>query len=199
MALKQGKKESCSIILLGESTVGKTSLVNRFIQNKFQKCFLTTLGLDSIIKPTTLKSGQEVILKIYDTAGQERYRTITHNYYQKSDGILLVYSIENKQSFEKITEWLKEIKDNAREEVIVFLIGNKCDLDKNGRNVSKKEGELLAEKYNIPFYESSAKLDINVKDIFEKLAEIVVEQKVNGTIGEMLTQNTMQKEEKKCC
>ena len=199
MALKQGKKESCSIILLGESTVGKTSLVNRFIQNKFQKCFLTTLGLDSIIKPTTLKSGQEVILKIYDTAGQERYRTITHNYYQKSDGILLVYSIENKQSFEKITEWLKEIKDNAKEEVIVFLIGNKCDLDKNGRNVSKKEGELLAEKYNIPFYESSAKLDINVKDIFEKLAEIVVEQKVNGTIGEMLTQNTMQKEEKKCC
>ena len=101
MALKQGKKESCSIILLGESTVGKTSLVNRFIQNKFQKCFLTTLGLDSTIKPTTLKSGQEVILKIYDTAGQERYRTITHNYYQKSDGILLVYSIENKQSFEK--------------------------------------------------------------------------------------------------
>ena len=199
MALKQGKKESCSIILLGESTVGKTSLVNRFIQNKFQKCFLTTLGLDSTIKPTTLKSGQEVILKIYDTAGQERYRTITHNYYQKSDGILLVYSIENKQSFEKITEWLKEIKDNAREEVIVFLIGNKCDLDKNGRNVSKKEGELLAEKYNIPFYESSAKLDINVKDIFERLAEIVVEQKVNGIVGKMLTRNTIQKEEKKCC
>ena len=199
MALKQGKKESCSIILLGESTVGKTSLVNRFIQNKFQKCFLTTLGLDSIIKPTTLKSGKEVILKIYDTAGQERYRTITHNYYQKSDGILLVYSIENKQSFEKITEWLKEIKDNAKEEVIVFLIGNKCDLDNKERNVSKKEGELLAEKYNIPFYESSAKLDINVKDIFERLAEIVVEQKVNGIVGKMLTRNTIQKEEKKCC
>ena len=159
MALKSEQKDSCTIIVLGEANVGKTSLINRFRNDQFQEQLLTTLGLDCTTKDIILKSGKKAVMKIYDTAGQERYRTITKSYYQKANGILLVYSVKDRDSFMRISDWIAEIREKAKEDVLVFLIGNKCD-EENRREVTKKQGEDLSKKYNIPFYESSAKLDI---------------------------------------
>lgn len=178
MAIKAQKKDSCSIIVLGEASVGKTSLINRFRNDQFQEQLLTTLGLDCTTKDIILKSGKEAVMKIYDTAGQERFRTITRSYYQKANGILLIYSVKDTDSFIKINDWIGEIKDKAKEDVLIYLIGNKCDVE-NGRQVTKKQGEELSKKYNIPFYESSAKLDINVKNVFQELAEAAIDKKIN--------------------
>ena len=200
MALREEKKEKCNIIVLGESAVGKTAFIKRFNEDKFEKSYLTTLGLDFITKEIKSKEGKIINMKIFDTAGQERFRTLTNNYYQKADGILLIYSIKDKDSFSTINNWINEIKTKAKEDVIVFLIGNKCDLDKE-REVSKKEGQTLGEKYKIPFYESSAKLDVNVKNVFEDLAQMVVEKSGNVVEeeGEELTKKKNNIKKKKCC
>ena len=200
MALREEKKEKCNIIVLGESAVGKTAFIKRFNEDKFEKSYLTTLGLDFITKEIKSKEGKIINMKIFDTAGQERFRTLTNNYYQKADGILLIYSIKDKDSFSTINNWINEIKTKAKDDVVVFLIGNKCDLDKE-REVSKKEGQTLGEKYKIPFYESSAKLDVNVKNVFEDLAQMVVEKSGNVVEeeGEELTKKKNNIKKKKCC
>ena len=200
MALKSEQKDSCTIIVLGEANVGKTSLINRFRNDQFQEQLLTTLGLDCTTKDIILKSGKKAVMKIYDTAGQERYRTITKSYYQKANGILLVYSVKDRDSFMRISDWITEIKEKAKEDVLVFLIGNKCD-EENRREVTKKQGEDLSKKYNIPFYESSAKLDINVKNVFQELAEEAINKKINDDNAVDLSRPTLQKDPKKggCC
>ena len=197
MALKEEKKEKCNIIVLGESALGKTAFIRRFSEDKFEKSYLTTLRLDFITKEIKIKEGKTINMKIFDTAGQERFRTLTNNYYQKADGILLIYSIKDKDSFSTINNWITEIKTKANEDVVVFLIGNKCDLDKD-REVSKKDGETLAEKYKIPFYESSAKLDVNVKNVFEELAQMVVDNSGNVVESNELNIKTTKKV-KNCC
>ena len=125
MALKSEQKDSCTIIVLGEANVGKTSLINRFRNDQFQEQLLTTLGLDCTTKDIILKSGKKAVMKIYDTAGQERYRTITKSYYQKANGILLVYSVKDRDSFMRISDLIaeiKEIKDTQSFRLVSFLI-----------------------------------------------------------------------------
>ena len=107
----------------------------------------------------------------------------------------MIYSIKDKDSFSTINNWITEIKTKANEDVVVFLIGNKCDLDKD-REVSKKDGETLAEKYKIPFYESSAKLDVNVKNVFEELAQMVVDNSGNVVESKELNIKNNKKGEK---
>ena len=197
MALNQEKKESITLILLGEMHVGKTSFIKRFDANSFDKNLITTLGVDFIEKSIQLKNEKKITLKIYDTAGQERYRTLTKSYYKKADGVILIYSINDRDSFDKINQWIMEIKEQAKEEVIIYLIGNKCD-DESNRTVKKKEGEELSKKNKIAFFESSAKLDINIKNVFLEISEAIIERKVNE--GENGTQLSAKKaKKKKCC
>ena len=139
-------------------------------------------------------------LQIWDTAGQERFRNVTKSYFQSSHGLLVVYDITDKESFEKINFWMKNIKENAPENAKLILVGNKCDLA-NERQVSYEEGEKKASNYNIKFFESSAKDGTNVKEFFFYLAnEIYQDDKTKEKNNKNSLQlNANQKGKKKCC
>jgi len=163
------------ILTIGESAVGKTCILLRFTDNKFLKTHLTTIGID--YKSKVIKVNNfSVKLKIWDTAGQERFRNITQQYYKGADGILLVYDITERNSFEKVREWMKQIQQNTNKEKIgIILVGNKCDLDE--RQVSLEEGQNLAREFGILFYEASAYKDININESFESLVGEIISKK----------------------
>ena len=173
------KKESIyfQALLLGDSTVGKTSFLIRYTDEDF-KDTLFTIGIDSKIQ-NLKKNNRNITLKIYDTAGQERYRSIVQNYYKGADGIILMYDITNKNSFESIEQWINNIKESSNYENIgLVVVGNKCDLE-NNRVVKKEEKELLEKKIEMKIIEASAKLDINVKESFNLLIGKMIEKKTN--------------------
>ncbi len=163
------------ILTIGESAVGKTCILLRFTDNKFLKTHLTTIGID--YKSKVIKVNNfSVKLKIWDTAGQERFRNITQQYYKGADGILLVYDVTERNSFEKVREWMKQIQQNTnKDKVGIILVGNKCDLDE--RQVSLEEGQNLSKEYGILFYETSAYKDININECFESLVSEIISKK----------------------
>ena len=164
-------------LLLGDSTVGKTSFLIRYTDEDFTDT-LFTIGIDSKIQKLK-KNNRNITLKIYDTAGQERYRSIVQNYYKGADGIILMYDITNKNSFESIEQWINNIKESSNYENIgLVIVGNKCDLE-NKRVVKKEEKELLEKKIEMKIIEASAKLDINVKESFNLLIDKMIEKKSN--------------------
>ena len=164
-------------LLLGDSTVGKTSFLIRYTDEDF-KDTLFTIGIDSRIQ-NLKKNNLNITLKIYDTAGQERYRSIVQNYYKGADGIILIYDITNKKSFESIEQWINKIKESSDYQNIgLVVVGNKCDLE-NNRVVKKEEKELLEKKIEMKIIEASAKLDINVKESFNLLIGKMIEKKTN--------------------
>lgn len=163
------------ILTIGESAVGKTCILLRFTDNKFMKNHLTTIGIDYKSKTIKVKN-MSVKLKIWDTAGQERFRNITQQYYKGADGILLVYDITDRNSFEKVREWMKQIQSNtSKEKVGLILVGNKCDLEE--RQVSTEEGQALAKEFGILFSETSAYKDVNVNECFENLVSEIISKK----------------------
>ena len=171
------QKEIIKLGTLGESKVGKTNLSNVFIGNKFDDEELSTIGVGNLIKKIDIKykeKSKSISLKIWDTAGQERFKSVATQYIKSCDGLLIVYAVNDRTSFEKIEEWLKEVeeKKNTNNKVPLVLIGNKIDLE-NERVVSKEEGEKLAEKYNIEFFECSAKNGTNVNEAFQYLVKMV--------------------------
>ena len=159
------------IIILGNSSVGKTSFITKYIDDEFFSDYITTLGVDSRQKKITLQNGKEARLKIFDTAGQERFKALSTNFIKKAEGIVLLYDISNKVSFEEISNWMETIKENGRDSVSVILVGNKCDLSDDKRQVSKNEGQERADKYNLQFFETSCREGINVNEVFDKLVE----------------------------
>ena len=185
------------IMVLGESMVGKTSLITRYTNDKFGGRYLCTVGID-FQKKKIEKNGKRVLLQIWDTAGEERFRNVTKNYFQASQGFILAYDINNKDSFEKVQYWVEEIKLNAEEKIKCILIGTKSDLDK--REVSEEEGQNLAEKYGYKFLETSAKDNINIDETFQALvSEIMDNFKENGRQSLTLSTNKLGKKKKKCC
>ena len=172
------QKEIIKLGTLGESKVGKTNLSNVFIGNKFDDEELSTIGVGNLIKKIDIKykeKSKSISLKIWDTAGQERFKAVATQYIKLCDGILVVYAINDRKSFEKINDWLKDVEEKKNNnKVPLVLIGNKIDLE-NERVVSKEEGEKLAQKYNIKFFESSAKTNINVSEAFQYLIDSCVE------------------------
>ena len=187
------------IMVLGESKVGKTSLIKRYTKDQFGGVYLTTVGMDFQDKIIEIED-KKVRLQVWDTAGQERFRNVTKSYFQSSQGLLVVYDITDKESFEKINFWMENIKKNAPENVKLILVGNKCDLA-NERKVTIEDGENKARNYNIKFFESSAKDGTNVNELFFYLAnEIYQDEKTKGKDNKKTMQlNANQKEKKKCC
>ena len=185
------------IMVLGESMVGKTSLITRYTNDKFGGRYLCTVGID-FQKKKIEKDGKKVLLQIWDTAGQERFRNVTKNYFQASQGFILAYDLNNKESFEKVQYWVEEIKANAEEKIKCILIGTKCDLDK--REVSEEEGQNLGQQYGYKFLETSAKDNININETFETLvSEILDNFQENGRQSLTLSTNKLGKKKKKCC
>ena len=186
------------IMVLGESKVGKTSLIKRFTKDQFGGVYLTTVGMDFQDKIIELED-KKIRMQVWDTAGQERFRNVTKSYFQSSHGLLVVYDITDKESFEKINFWMKNIKENAPENAKLILVGNKCDLA-NERQVSYEEGEKKASNYNIKFFESSAKDGTNVKEFFFYLAnEIYQDEKTKGKDNKKTVQLDSKKKGKKGC
>ena len=187
------------IMVLGESKVGKTSLIKRYTKDQFGGVYLTTVGMDFQDKIIEIED-KKVRLQVWDTAGQERFRNVTKSYFQSSHGLLVVYDITDRESFEKINFWMENIKNNAPENAKKILVGNKCDLA-NERQVSYEEGEKKASNYNIKFFESSAKEGTNVKEFFFYLAnEIYQDEKTKEKDNKNSLQlNANKKGKKKCC
>ena len=186
------------ILLLGDSEVGKSCFLMRYADNVFVDNYITTIGLDYKLKYVQLDSGQVIKVQLWDTAGQDRYRTIAKNYYKGSHGILLLYDVTKTSSFENIREWIKDIREEVYEKAIIFLIGNKID-KKDQIKIKTEEGEKLAEEFNIPFFEASAKSGENVDEIFKalykKISEVYVDIQQEG--GRKLS--IKNKKNKKCC
>eukprot|EP00920_Eleutheroschizon_duboscqi_P037969 GHVT01090874.1.p1 GENE.GHVT01090874.1~~GHVT01090874.1.p1 ORF type:complete len:249 (+),score=58.41 GHVT01090874.1:291-1037(+) len=157
------------ILLLGDSSVGKSSLLLRFTENRFETEFLLTIGVD--FKTKTITSGrQRLKLQLWDTAGQERFRTITPAYFRSAMGIILVYDVSNAMTFRNVARWMRDVEEFAGAEVERVIVGNKADLDKQ-RQVAYEDGVQLAAEYAIPFVETSAKLNANVDLVFRILAD----------------------------
>lgn len=169
------------LLLIGNSAVGKSSLLLRFSDNIFNESFLPTIGVDFKIRTFEL-SGKTVKLQIWDTAGQERFKTITSSYYKGAHGIILTYDITDKQSFKDIENWLAEVEKFANENVIKLLVGNKSDLESQ-RQVTFNEGKEYADSLGIQFIETSARSSTNVEKAFFTLANEIKGrvQKVNET------------------
>ncbi|CAM6098276.1 unnamed protein product [Calypogeia fissa] len=157
------------LLLIGDSGVGKSCLLLRFCDNSFVTSFITTIGIDFKVKTIELE-GKRIRLQIWDTAGQERFRTITTAYYRGAMGILLVYDISDQGSFLNVRNWIGSIAEYASENVNVILVGNKADVDDATRKVPTADGQALADEFNIKFFETSAKTNLRVTEIFSSIA-----------------------------
>ncbi|KAJ5077383.1 ras family-domain-containing protein [Anaeramoeba ignava] len=162
------------ILLVGFFEVGKTQILSKFCDNQFTEEYMRTLGAALKMKTIEIDSTR-IQLQLWDITIPERFRLISPMYYRGAQGIFLVYDITNKESFENINNyWLKEIKEYTNENVEMILIGNKCDLEEK-REISKEKGKELADELNIPFYEVSAKNNINIDNIFIELTRNIFE------------------------
>eukprot|EP01121_Diplochlamys_sp_Union-15-3_P012129 TRINITY_DN35_c0_g1_i1.p1 TRINITY_DN35_c0_g1~~TRINITY_DN35_c0_g1_i1.p1 ORF type:complete len:207 (-),score=36.94 TRINITY_DN35_c0_g1_i1:26-646(-) len=162
------------LLLIGDSGVGKSSLLLRFADNSFTDSFISTIGVDFKIR-TLEVGGATVKLQIWDTAGQERFRTITSSYYRGAHGIIVVYDITNQETFNNVQKWLQEIDRYACENVHKLLVGNKCDLV-NERKVPFETAKEFADQLNLVFLETSAKNSTNVEEAFVKMAKAIKEK-----------------------
>ena len=158
------------ILLLGDSSVGKTCFLKRYTDNTFQDAYLSTIGFDFKFKLITLNSGKQVKVQLWDTAGQERFRTIAKSYYKGAHGILLMYDVTNRRTYDNIKKWLNQIRDEAGNRISIILVANKIDCE-DKRQVTKEEGESLAKSCNLPIFEASAKDSININESFQLLIE----------------------------
>ncbi|KAG5550125.1 hypothetical protein RHGRI_015169 [Rhododendron griersonianum] len=145
--------------------VGKSCLLLRFSDGSFTTSFITTIGIDFKIRTIEL-DGKRIKLQIWDTAGQERFRTITTAYYRGAMGILLVYDVTDESSFNNIRNWIRNIEQHASDNVNKILVGNKADMDESKRAVPTSKGQALADEYGIKFFETSAKTNLNVEEVF---------------------------------
>ena len=153
------------LIVVGNQGTGKSCILNRFVNETFEENYQATIGLDFQSKNITIHD-QDVRLIIYDTAGQEKFRSLIPMYIREAQIILLVYDISDKDSFDAMPNWIKEVKEVLNKEVVFALIGNKMDLESQ-RKVSYEEGKKLAEKNNFVFQEVSAKTGKNFENLFE--------------------------------
>ena len=160
------------ILLIGNSSVGKSSLILQFVDHSFNEIFVPTIGVDFKIQTLDI-DGKKVKLQIWDTAGQERFKNITAAYYRGAHGVMLVYDVTENDSFKNLNNWLIEIEKNANKNVVKLLVGNKIDLEDN-RKVTYQQGMEFAESNGMSFIETSVKNNSNVTEAFEKLGREIM-------------------------
>jgi small GTP-binding protein len=164
---KNIKRKKFNISLLGESEVGKTRITNCYLGKEIEEINLSTIGIESYIDVAKF-DGEEYKFKIYDTAGQERYRSISKSTIKITDGFILVFSVANKQSFTLIDYWFNSIKEEIDiKKKVIYLVGNKIDLE--NREVSNEEAVNYAKMKDILYFETSARTGFGVKEVFQQL------------------------------
>uniref|UniRef100_A0A8C2CQC4 Ras-related protein Rab-21 n=1 Tax=Cyprinus carpio TaxID=7962 RepID=A0A8C2CQC4_CYPCA len=173
MAAAGGKTYSFKVVLLGEGCVGKTSLVLRYCENKFNDKHITTLQASFLTKKLNI-TGKRVNLAIWDTAGQERFHALGPIYYRDSNGAILVYDVTDEDSFQKVKNWVKELRKMLGNEICLCIVGNKIDLEKE-RHVSVEEAEGYAVSVGAKHYPTSAKLNKGLEELFLDLCKRMME------------------------
>eukprot|EP01134_Creolimax_fragrantissima_P008576 CFRG8576T1 len=156
------------LVFLGEQSVGKTSLITRFMYDTFDNTYQATIGIDFLSKTMYLED-RTLRLQLWDTAGQERFRSLIPSYIRDSSVAVIVYDITNRNSFLQTSKWIEDVRAERGNDVIILLAGNKTDLEEK-RQVSKEEGEQKAKELNVMFIETSAKAGYNVKQLFRRVA-----------------------------
>mmetsp|Transcript_7836 Transcript_7836/g.23667 ORF Transcript_7836/g.23667 Transcript_7836/m.23667 type:complete len:209 (+) Transcript_7836:244-870(+) len=177
------------IVIVGDSGVGKSNLLTRFTRDAFNYDSRTTIGVEfatSIIKI----DGKSIKAQIWDTAGQERYRAITKAYYRGAYGALILYDISKRATFESVERWLAELKENSDTNMVIMLVGNKCDLG-HSRAVSTEEGAAFASRHSLSFIETSALDATNVTEAFTQILTEIYRQTGNKTMDDNKTEKPM--------
>ena len=163
------------ILIIGESNVGKTCLLSRFIDNTFTLNHITTFGIEFKTKYINLNN-KIIKYQIWDTSGLERFRKVTESYYKNVNGIIIVYDVSDQNSFKSINKWIiKQINNNAKNNIVKVLVGNKND--KTDRVISKEEGENLAKKLGMKFFETSAQNNNNINELFDFFNQVFFPKK----------------------
>ena len=189
------------ILILGDTSVGKTCFLTRYADNTFQETHMSTIGIDYKLKNVQMENGKVAKLQIWDTAGQDRFRSITKNYYKGANGIVVIFSVVDKLSFINIKSWINQIKAEVDDKVTIIIVGNKID-DEENREVTTEEGEELARSFDLNFFECSAKTGENINETFNELVKKMVEihEKFGGKDDKLkLKQNKVGGEKKQCC
>eukprot|EP01119_Soliformovum_irregulare_P001316 TRINITY_DN11041_c0_g1_i1.p1 TRINITY_DN11041_c0_g1~~TRINITY_DN11041_c0_g1_i1.p1 ORF type:complete len:225 (+),score=50.03 TRINITY_DN11041_c0_g1_i1:181-855(+) len=173
------------IILVGDSGVGKSSMLMRYVDAQYRVSdddLTCTIGVDSKIRSTT-HQGSEVKMRIWDTAGQEKFRTLTRSLYHKSVGVILAYDVTDLWTFQNVSRWMKEIKTYAPGNVSIVLVGNKSDDPAaSTRQVTSEQGKAIADQYGVSFIETSAYKGTNVESAFEILLDRIHEKNLAATV-----------------
>eukprot|EP00124_Ichthyophonus_hoferi_P000865 Ihof_evm6s37 gene=Ihof_evmTU6s37 len=156
------------LVFLGEQSVGKTSLITRFMYDTFEHTYQATIGIDFLSKTMYLED-RTLRLQLWDTAGQERFRSLIPSYIRDSSVAVIVYDITNRNSFLQTSKWIEDVRTERGNDVIIMLCGNKTDLS-DKRQVSREEGEQKAKELNVMFIEASANAGYNVKLLFRLVA-----------------------------
>ena len=171
-AKKQGIKEfEIKICLLGNVNVGKTSIASRFCKDSFTENYMNTIGGAYQQQNIILNNGTKIKLHIWDTSGQDRFRSMTNLYYRDAQVAILTYDVTNEESLEGLNYWLNELNDKVEiDDMILCLVGNKNDVDASKKVVSTSKGKAFAEEHNMIFFETSAKTGAGVKELFQAIA-----------------------------
>ena len=180
------------LVLLGDSGVGKTNLISRYIHNAFQQDTKATIGVEFFCKTFKVNNNKVIKIEIWDTAGQERYKSITSVYYKGAKGAFIVYDITSRKSFDNVDKWIEEIKEKTSKDIKLLVIGNKIDLNEQ-RVISTEEAKYRYKDMDIPVIETSALNDTNVADAFINMVKIIYEDYIRqGENNDNLTSDNKQ-------
>ena len=199
-SIEQDYDEKIKLMVLGDSNVGKSSILTKYCKNQFLSKYITTIGIDFQIKYLNINN-KRIKVQIWDTAGQERYRVVTKNYFNTSNGFIIIYDITDRSSFNNINNWMDQIESFIGKEVKCILFGNKNDLD-NKRDVQIEEGEELAKKYNCPFFETSAKEGNNIEEGFKEIVMEIIKDNKNSKVkrnNSIILKSKKVKQKSNCC
>ena len=169
--------KTCQILIIGDPSVGKTSVIRRYTNGTFKEEYLSTVGLDYYSKEEII-DGKTINIKLWDTAGEERYKSLTQNYFRNAEGVLLVFDVTNTDSFNNLKEWINSIKQNMEGKNIfipIIIIGNKLDME-DQREITKEQAEQFVSENKYKYFETSAKTGEGIDKSIRELAVQILKQ-----------------------